>query len=293
MTTCRGCPTASIFTERLDSELARLQPEGDGLAVFFLDLDRFKEINDAHGHDAGDELICAVARRLSAALRGSDTLARFGGDEFAIIQTGVRTPNDCATLAHRLLDAMREPCDIDGRQIYVGLSIGIALAPQNARDRASLMKLADVALYRAKHEGRNRYAFFEIGMDSTMRLRKLVQEELRDAITGDAARDQLPAAVFRRWSQDYRRRGAGALAPPCPRHDLARRLHPHRGGARPHRHAGRVGAAPRLPRWAEVERHHRRRERVARSSSARRTSWRASPGSWPRKAWSPAASSWS
>jgi diguanylate cyclase (GGDEF)-like protein len=180
-----GLPNRAFFTERLDSELLGLQPDGDGLAVFFLDLDRFKEINDAHGHDAGDTLICTVAKRLSAALRGSDTLARFGGDEFAIIQRGIRSPNDCATLAHRLLDTMREPYDIDGRQVYVGLSMGIALAPQNGRDRTTLMKLADVALYRAKHEGRNRYAFFEIGMDSTMRLRKLVQEELRDAIAGD------------------------------------------------------------------------------------------------------------
>ena len=180
-----GLPNRAFFTERLDAELAALRPDGDGLAVFYLDLDRFKEINDVHGHDAGDELITLVSRRLSSALRGTDTLARFGGDEFAVIQTGVKDPHDCATLAHRLLDAMRLPCDLDGRQIYVGVSIGIAMAPQNGRDRTAIMKLADVALYRAKHEGRNRYAFFEVGMDASLRLRKLVEEDLRDTILAD------------------------------------------------------------------------------------------------------------
>lgn len=180
-----GLPNRVYFTKRLDAELLNVASGGDGLAVFFLDLDRFKDINDQHGHDTGDVLIVTVAKRLSAALRGTDTLARFGGDEFAVIQPGVKGPHDCASLAHRLLDTMRQPFDIDGRQLYVGMSIGIALAPQNASTRAALMKLADVALYRAKHEGRNRYAFFEVGMDATLRLRKLVEEELRDAIAAD------------------------------------------------------------------------------------------------------------
>jgi diguanylate cyclase len=180
-----GLPNRVYFTERLDAELQNIAASGEGLAVFFLDLDRFKEINDQHGHDTGDELIITVAKRLSGALRGTDTLARFGGDEFAVIQTGVHGPHDCASLAHRLLDAMRLPCEIGDRQLFVGISIGIAMAPQNATDRATLMKLADVALYRAKHAGRNRYAFFEVGMDATLRLRKLVEEELREAIAAD------------------------------------------------------------------------------------------------------------
>jgi diguanylate cyclase len=198
-----GLPNRVFFTERLDAELLKLErgtEPGEGLAVFYLDLDRFKDINDLHGHDAGDELIVTVAKRLSSALRGTDTLARFGGDEFAVIQSGVHGPHDCASLAHRLLDALRMPFNLDGRQIYVGISIGIAVAPQNGRDRAQLMKFADVALYRAKHEGRNRYAFFEIGMDATLRLRKLVEEELREAI----AADQLEIAYQPQFSADGR-----------------------------------------------------------------------------------------
>jgi len=180
-----GLPNRAFFAERLDNELAHLQPSEDGLAVLFLDLDRFKEINDTHGHAAGDHLIRVVAKRLTSVLRGADTLARFGGDEFAIIQTGVRTAGDCASLGHRVLEAIREPVDIHGTLVFVGISVGIAMAPDNGRDRETLTKLADVALYRAKHEGRNRYCFFEIGMDETLRMRKVVEEDLRSAVAND------------------------------------------------------------------------------------------------------------
>ena len=128
-------------------------------------------------------------------------LARFGGDEFAILQTNVRTPHDCATLAHRILDVIHEPIEMGGTMAQVGVSIGIAIAPENGTDRDRLMRLADLALYRSKHEGRNRYSFFEIGMDDALRLRKMVEDDLRGAIE----RDELTMAYQPQFSADGRK----------------------------------------------------------------------------------------
>lgn len=177
-----GLPNRLLFSQRLDQELSRLTRIDDGLAVMFLDLDRFKDVNDTHGHQAGDELIREVSRRLADLLRGADTLARFGGDEFAIIQTGVRSATDAEALARRVLDDLTVPFAIAGTQVTVGCSIGVSLAPQNGRERETLMRLADTALYQAKNEGRNRYSFFERQMDEALKMRKLVEDDLRNAI---------------------------------------------------------------------------------------------------------------
>ncbi|HEX8663971.1 MAG TPA: EAL domain-containing protein [Beijerinckiaceae bacterium] len=180
-----GLPNRLLFGERLDGELGRLGRSGGGLAVMFLDLDRFKDVNDTYGHQAGDELIKLVARRLEELLRASDTLARFGGDEFAVIQTGLRTQGDADALARRILDEITHPFEINGTPVSVGVSIGISLAPENGTAREDLMRLADTALYQAKSEGRNRYRFFARQMDETIRMRKTVEDDLRNAIEGD------------------------------------------------------------------------------------------------------------
>ncbi len=180
-----GLPNRMPFTQRLDQELSRIVRGDEGLAVHFLDLDKFKDVNDTYGHGAGDELIKAVARRLSNLLRGADTLARFGGDEFAIIQTGVRQSEDVEALARRILSDLTVPFDVAGTQVQIGVSIGISLAPDNGMDREQLMRLADTALYQAKNEGRNRYCFFERQMDETLKLRKVVEDDLRNAIVND------------------------------------------------------------------------------------------------------------
>ncbi len=130
-----GLPNRALLTMRLDAELARIGNGSEGAAILFMDLDRFKDINDTFGHHAGDQLIRIVAQRLQGVLRGSDVLARFGGDEFAILQTNVRTPHDCATLAHRILDVIHEPIEMGGTMAQVGVSIGIAIAPENGTDR--------------------------------------------------------------------------------------------------------------------------------------------------------------
>jgi diguanylate cyclase (GGDEF)-like protein len=178
-------PNRLLFTERLDVEINRLGRTEGGIAVLFLDLDRFKDVNDTFGHQAGDELIKQVAERLGDLLRGADTLARFGGDEFAIIQTGIRSPGDVEALAHRVLESISRPFLIGDAFVAVGISIGIALAPENGMSPDQLMRLADTALYQAKSEGRNRFCFFERTMDEAIQMRKVVEDDLRHAIIRD------------------------------------------------------------------------------------------------------------
>ncbi|MGL4239831.1 MAG: putative bifunctional diguanylate cyclase/phosphodiesterase [Beijerinckiaceae bacterium] len=180
--TLSGLPNRLRFTEHLSALLPRCQLDGGGLAVLFIDLDKFKEINDTYGHAAGDNVIVGCAERMAAQLRASDVLARFGGDEFAIIQTGVRSAHDAELLGRRIIDAIRPAFQIGEAEAYVGASIGIALAPGNATEASELMRLADIAMYRAKNEGRNRACFFEQRMDDTLRLRKVVEDDLRHAI---------------------------------------------------------------------------------------------------------------
>jgi diguanylate cyclase (GGDEF)-like protein len=180
-----GLPNRLLFGERLDEELKRLPRTGSGLAVMFLDLDRFKDVNDTFGHQAGDQLLKLTARRLESLLRSTDTLARFGGDEFAIIQTGLRGPEDAEILARRILDSITRPFDMAEAPVTIGISLGVALAPEHGQDRETLMRLADTALYEAKSEGRNRYRVFQRQMDETIRMRKIVEDDLRQAITRD------------------------------------------------------------------------------------------------------------
>ena len=180
-----GLPNRLLFAERLDEELNRLSRTDTGLAVLFLDLDRFKDVNDTFGHQAGDRLLKLAAQRLENLLRESDTLARFGGDEFAVIQTGLRNSEAAELLARRILDSVTRPFDIGEAPVTVGVSIGVALAPEHGRDRETLMRLADTALYEAKSEGRNRYRVFQRQMDETIRMRKTVEDDLRQAIAND------------------------------------------------------------------------------------------------------------
>ncbi len=180
-----GLPNRLLFSERLDHELSRIGRSGEGLAVMFLDLDRFKEVNDTYGHQAGDELLKQVADRLQGLLRSADTMARFGGDEFAVIQTQVRSRLDAESLARRILDALTRPFELGEAPVSVGVSIGVALAPEHGLDREGLMRLADTALYQAKSEGRNRFSFFVSQMDEAIRMRKVVEDDLRDAIVND------------------------------------------------------------------------------------------------------------
>ncbi len=157
-------PNRILLADRLAQAMARVQPEQQRLAVCFVDLDGFKAVNDTHGHEAGDELLVIVARRLEAHVRTDDTVARQGGDEFVILLNGLPDLEECERAARRLLQAVREPIVVQGHTVQVGASIGIALYPQDGSDAETLLRYADQAMYQAKQGGRNRWVFYVPGM---------------------------------------------------------------------------------------------------------------------------------
>lgn len=163
-----GLASRGLFLDQLSQLLAQPAPltagPADRVAVLFVDLDRFKAVNDTLGHAAGDNLLICTAERLKAQLRNSDMAARLGGDEFAVLLTGVETNEDAVLVAQRILHALAEPMLIAGRQLRVNASIGIALSRRGAADGADLMRRADVAMYQAKRAGRGRYEVFSEGM---------------------------------------------------------------------------------------------------------------------------------
>lgn len=175
-------PNRVHFRERLGQELDIAERRGGEFAVLCLDLDRFKAVNDTLGHPAGDRLLRLMAERLRAVLRPPDTIARLGGDEFAIIQVGDAQPRAATALAGQLIEAVREPFDLDGPVISVGVSIGVAIALQDGRDPDTLFKAADLALYRAKNEGRNACRFYEAAMDVAVQAREALELDLRQAL---------------------------------------------------------------------------------------------------------------
>jgi diguanylate cyclase (GGDEF)-like protein len=171
-------PNRVLFLDRLDQALAQAE-RGYGFALLYLDLDQFKAVNDTLGHPVGDCLLVEVSHRLRDVVRDTDTVARLGGDEFAIIQFGVSSPADAAKLAARIVGAIGAPYDIEGNRIAIGTSVGIAVAPGDGRNSIQLMKNADMALYKAKREGRGKSVFFEAAMDVVLRARRNLEHDLR------------------------------------------------------------------------------------------------------------------
>jgi len=176
-----GLPNRALFADRLEQALATVRREHGQMAVLCLDLDHFKDVNDTLGHAAGDALLCAVATQLRRCLREVDTLARLGGDEFAVIQPDIRQPRDAETLALRLIDVAREPVVLDGQQVFVGMSAGIALGHADSQ-AAELVKQADFALYQAKAAGRGGFCFFAPEMNARIRQRRAMEADLRAAL---------------------------------------------------------------------------------------------------------------
>jgi diguanylate cyclase (GGDEF)-like protein len=174
-------PNRSRLYQQLRQTLSRLK-RGEQVAVFALDLDRFKDVNDGYGHPVGDLLLQAVAGRLRQCIRDADVVARLGGDEFAIMQIGTSQPTDATALASRLIEVVGAPYELAGDQVAVELSIGIALAPSDGLDPEQLLKNADMALYRAKSDGHGLCRFFEPEMDARMQARRRLEIDLRKAI---------------------------------------------------------------------------------------------------------------
>ena len=188
-----GLPNRVLLNERLEHALARSR-RGELVATHMLDLDHFKHVNDTLGHAAGDKLLQMVAQRLSALVRETDTIARMGGDEFAVMQVDIAQPADATTLAARIIEELSCPFDIDGQQVVVGTSVGIALGAAAGGSPEEVMRNADLALYRAKGDGRGTYRFFEEEMDIAMRARRDLEMDLRRA---------LPASEFELHYQPY------------------------------------------------------------------------------------------
>ncbi len=155
-----GLPNRGLLLDRLGQAVTAIQDmESGGLALLFIDLDGFKPINDTHGHDVGDVVLKQVSARMREALRGSDTLARFGGDEFVVLAVGITDPGPARIIGEKLLEAVSLPIRHDGRELRVGASIGIALFPGCADDADGLLRAADEAMYEAKSAGRHRFVF--------------------------------------------------------------------------------------------------------------------------------------
>ncbi|HPG22991.1 MAG TPA: diguanylate cyclase [Amaricoccus sp.] len=153
-------PNRMLFGDRLQTAISHVK-RGGMMAVHYIDLDEFKPVNDAFGHQAGDDLLVQVAGRMAASVRESDTVARLGGDEFGIVQTQIEQPGDAEILAGRMVDCLARPFRVFGREVRISASIGIALAPDHGEVGDELLNKADRALYCSKGRGRSRYSFFD------------------------------------------------------------------------------------------------------------------------------------
>lgn len=232
-------PNRSLLAERLEQAIAEAG-RGSGFAVLCLDLDNFKQVNDALGHPVGDELLCAVADRLSACVREIDMVARLGGDEFAIIQAGVENAADAEHLARRIVECVGAPYELSGHRFVTGCSVGISLAPGDGTTSEKLLKNADMALYRAKMDGRGTWRFFEPAMDASLQRRRALELDLREAMSKDEF------TLFYQPLYDLRRdRISGFEA-------LLRWRHPTRGLVSPDQFvpiAEEIGLITRLGEW--------------------------------------------
>ena len=180
-----GLPNRLLFKDRLTVALSHAQRDRSRLAVLFLDLDRFKVINDSLGHNVGDQLLQAVAARVHACVRESDTVARLGGDEFTLLLPALARSEDAAVVAQKILEAIRYPFHIEGREFFTTTSIGISLYPEDGTDAATLIKNADTAMYQAKEEGRDNYQLFNAMVNAKALQRIALEHGLRKALLND------------------------------------------------------------------------------------------------------------
>lgn len=179
-------PNRVEFQNRLEFELERSKRDGTEVAILAIDLDHFKQVNDIYGHAAGDELLQVFSKRCLETIRSTDTVARLGGDEFVVIQPGLKQPLEASQLATRLTEAMTVPLEIRGQRINSSVSIGVSVSSTEIYDAAELLRSADIALYRAKSDGRSTHRFFETEMDNALQKRRNMEIELRKAMANES-----------------------------------------------------------------------------------------------------------
>lgn len=180
--TLTGLANRKLFTTQLIERLRRARESKQAIALLYVDLDRFKGVNDTLGHQMGDALLAKVADRFRSATRDDDLVARLGGDEFAVLQTGVEQPACAESLATRLVDLIGRAYALNGHMFHIGASIGVAVFPSDGAEPEAILKSADLALYRAKADGRGCYRFFEPAMDERIQARRLLEIDLRRAL---------------------------------------------------------------------------------------------------------------
>jgi diguanylate cyclase (GGDEF)-like protein/PAS domain S-box-containing protein len=177
-----GLPNRRLFYDRLEQTLRQSQRDKSITAVMFLDLDRFKDVNDSQGHDVGDKLLVEVARRIGECVRESDTLARLGGDEFTVILADLLHDRDVGQVATKIIQAIAKPLNLAGQESFISVSIGIAIYPSDGLTSSDLLKHADQSLYVAKNEGRGCFRFFTHSMQESAEARMLLTSDLRSAL---------------------------------------------------------------------------------------------------------------
>lgn len=175
-------PNRSLLMDRIDHDLKLASRNNYLSSLLFIDLDRFKRVNDTMGHEIGDCLLVKVAERLRSLVRGSDTISRFGGDEFVILLSDISGENHAAQVAEKIIEALKEPFVIEGYEIFSGASIGISMSPSDSMDALELLRLADMAMYKAKESGRNQYHFFAQSMQEKVHRRVHLEQKLRSAL---------------------------------------------------------------------------------------------------------------
>jgi diguanylate cyclase (GGDEF)-like protein/PAS domain S-box-containing protein len=177
-----GLPNRELFFDRFDHAIQRAQRHGKPVALLFLDLDRFKNVNDTLGHPVGDQLLRAVAERLQQLVRSEDTIARLGGDEFTLLLEAVERREYISQVAAKVVQSLAQPFDIDGHRLHIGASVGISLYPHDGRDATSLVKHADSAMYQAKAAGRNNYQYYSAALSLHTSEQVALEGQLRRAV---------------------------------------------------------------------------------------------------------------
>src|SRR6202041_1580929 len=180
-----GLANRASLIDRMNAALVSSAAQRGHLAVHFIDLDHFKQINDRFGHDGGDFLLKTIAERLRAVTRADDIVARLGGDEFVVVQTAIKSKDQVEDFARRLTSAVTAPMTLKEQEIVATVSVGVALAPADGTNPERLLKSADLALYKSKADGRNCTCFFEPKMDTALKARTELEKALRDAVQNE------------------------------------------------------------------------------------------------------------